>query len=67
MLAKFESKLSASNCAGIALNVGHKRATVSNIESWFGSKLVNRQFVQILLLVLAAFNWLRKGWKQVGS
>ena len=42
MLAKFESKLSASNCAGIGLNAGHERAIVSSIESWFGSKLVNR-------------------------
>lgn len=33
MLAKFESKLSASNCAGAGLNVGHERATVSSIES----------------------------------
>lgn len=32
MLAKFESKLSASNCAGIGLNAGHERATVSGIE-----------------------------------
>lgn len=42
MLAEFESKLSASNCAGIGLNAGHERATVSGIESKVGSKLVNR-------------------------
>lgn len=42
MLAKFESRSSAINCAGIGLNAGHERATVSGIESWVGSKLVNR-------------------------